>query len=506
MNTEKLETAGTDQAGGPPGKSASGLNFPVIGIGASAGGIPALLRFFEHMPGDSGMAFVIVLHLSPKHESRADQILQRVTNMPVLQVLEPTPIEANTVYVISPSNELSMIDGFLNVTKANRPRGRPVAIDLFFRSLADDHRERAISIVMSGSGSDGALGIGRIKEQAGVAIVPVPRRRRIRRNAEERDRDGAGRPRAPGRGDAAKADRAVEQRARHPAARPRRRKPAGPRRERRRPRPRAPAARHPRHAARPHRPRLPSLQARDGAAAHRAAHAGQLARGPARIPATSSTNTPRKRRTLLRDMLIGVTNFFRDRDAFEALRRDIVPSILEGKQHDEQVRVWVPGCSTGEEAYSLAMLLCRQRSAAADTPPVLQIFATDIDERAINVARAAAYPDSIVADVPSARLRRFFTKTAGRYHARQATARKGAVRDAQPPARSAVLAARPGLVPQPAHLSGPRDPAPGAARRSTSRSSPAAISSSAVRNRRRSPTNSSRRSTRRTASIARGAH
>ena len=225
MNTEKLETAGTDQAGGPPGMSPSGLNFPVIGIGASAGGIPALLRFFEHMPGDSGMAFVIVLHLSPKHESRADQILQRVTNMPVLQVLEPTPIEANTVYLISPSNELSMIDGFLNVTKANRPRGRPIAIDLFFRSLADDHRERAISIVMSGSGSDGALGIGRIKEQAGVAIVQSPDDAEYDEMPKSAIATGQADLVLPVAAHAAKADRVVEQRARHPAARPRRRKP-----------------------------------------------------------------------------------------------------------------------------------------------------------------------------------------------------------------------------------------------------------------------------------------
>lgn len=413
MNTEKLETAGTDQAGSPPRKSGSGLNFPVIGIGASAGGIPALLRFFEHMPGDSGMAFVIVLHLSPKYESRADQILQRATDMPVHQVLKPTPIEANTVYLISPSNELSMIDGFLNVMKANRPRGRPVAIDLFFRSLADDHRERAISIVMSGSGSDGALGIGRIKEQAGVTIVQSPDDAEY----DEMPRSAI----ATGQADlvlpvAAMPQKLIElwNNARFirlpdladaspviPAA--------------------SAAAKDPEQLV---RGILATLRARTGHDFHHYKRATVLRRIERRMQVNSLADLSGYRdfidehaeetTHLLRDMLIGVTNFFRDRDAFEVVRRDIVPSILAGKQRDEQVRVWVPGCSTGEEAYSHAMLFA-EALGGPDALPVLQIFATDIDERAINLARAAAYPESIVADVPLARLRRFFTKTEGRY-------------------------------------------------------------------------------------------
>src|SRR6185437_12426460 len=140
---EKRDPAAEDRTGALPGASA--LDFPIVGIGASAGGVQALVRLFEHMPRDPGMTFVIVLHLSPSHESQADSVLRRVTQMPVLQVTGATPIEKNHVYIISPATVLSMTDGYLSVTPVERGRGRPAAIDLFFRSLADAHGERAIS-------------------------------------------------------------------------------------------------------------------------------------------------------------------------------------------------------------------------------------------------------------------------------------------------------------------------------------------------------------------------
>src|SRR4051794_36316520 len=173
MTTTTSSEPGADDSGANATPSASPA-FPVVGIGASAGGIQALLRLFEQMPKETGMAFVIVLHLSPKYESRADDVLQRVTSMPVRQVREPTRIEKNSVYLISPSNDLSMVDGYLRVTPAERPSGRPVAIDRFFRSLADAHGERAISVILSGTGSDGTAGIGRIKECGGVTLAQSP--------------------------------------------------------------------------------------------------------------------------------------------------------------------------------------------------------------------------------------------------------------------------------------------------------------------------------------------
>lgn len=157
-----------------PNLSPSHLDFPVVGIGASAGGLEALCTLFRQMPADSGMAFVIVLHLSPDHQSVADRIIQETTAMPVRQVTEPVPIERNHVYVISPANRLSTNDGYLRVTPANRRRGDHVAIDLFFRDLADVHKDHAFCVVLSGSGADGAVGLSRIKEQGGVTLVQAP--------------------------------------------------------------------------------------------------------------------------------------------------------------------------------------------------------------------------------------------------------------------------------------------------------------------------------------------
>ena len=140
------------------------LDFPVVGIGASAGGIQALVHLFEGMPSDSGMAFVVVVHLSPEHESHVDQILQRATRMPVVQVSATVPIEKGHVYVISPAMSLKMSDGHLQAV-AGQSRDSPGVIDVFFRTLADAHGSRAVAIVLSGTGADGSLGMARIKEQ-----------------------------------------------------------------------------------------------------------------------------------------------------------------------------------------------------------------------------------------------------------------------------------------------------------------------------------------------------
>ena len=157
-----------------PELAPSTLRFPVVGLGASAGGLPALLRFFEHMPAHNGMAFVVILHLSPKHQSSADNVLQRATRMPVVQVTERTAIRPEHVYVIGPNMHLSMDDGHIEVRELERPRGQHVAIDIFFRTLADVHRERSFAIVLSGTGTDGSVGLERIKEQGGLTLVQAP--------------------------------------------------------------------------------------------------------------------------------------------------------------------------------------------------------------------------------------------------------------------------------------------------------------------------------------------
>ncbi|CAL8481462.1 two-component system, chemotaxis family, CheB/CheR fusion protein (plasmid) [Caballeronia sp. S22] len=396
------------------------LDFPIVGIGASAGGIQALTRFFEHMPNDAGMAFVIVLHLSPNHESQADAVLQRVTKMPVIQVLQPIQIEKNHTYLISPATDLSMNDGYLSVKPSNREPGRPVAIDLFFRSLAEAHRTRAISVILSGFGSDGTVGIGRIKEHGGVTIAQSPEDAEydeMPRNAiatglvdialpvadipqkliELRDNARAiqlppvddDQPVMPteANGSGALDSTSVAEAALQQV--------------------------------------LMTLRARTGHDFRHYKRATVLRRIERRLQVNALRDLPSYQRfldahpdesaALLKDMLIGVTNFFRDRDAFEALEREIVRSICEDKSEDASVRVWVAGCSTGEEAYSVAMLL-NECVAEADKGCGIQVFATDIDESAIERARDGIYPAPIVTDVPPARLRKSFTLAHGRYH------------------------------------------------------------------------------------------
>ncbi len=394
----------------------SSLDFPVIGVGASAGGLEALLSFFEKVPAHSGMAFVIILHLSPKHESSAAEILQRATAMKVTQVNEAMPVEADHVYVIPPGVDLTMNDGHLRVSKDGRTQGGPhVAIDIFFRTMAEVHRERAVCIVMSGTGSDGAVGLTRVKEMGGITIAQTPD-----------DAQHEGMPRAAiatGMVDFVlpavdMGERLIElwsnaQQIRLPDA----------------------------GAVSPRLQEPPDEVSRQSA--ERALHeimgllrsytrhdfrhykrATVLRRIERRMQVNRLADLPAYRRylqdhaeeavPLLQDMLISVTNFFRDREAFEALEREILPRIIEQKEPGDQVRVWVPGCATGEEAYSLSVLLREQVDVQSKLLDI-QIFATDIDERAIAIARRGLYPQGIVEDVAPTRLRQFFAREQSQY-------------------------------------------------------------------------------------------
>ena len=166
---------------------------PVVGIGASAGGLAALRQFFRHMPAENGMAFVVILHLSPDYDSNLASILQQSTAMPVVKVIEQVPVEANHVYVIPPTKHLAMLDGAIRLTEPVGPRGRQAPIDLFFRSLAETYGHNAAAIVLSGSGADGAIGAPRVKENGGLVLAQNPDRGRIWRNAAQPDCDRPGR-------------------------------------------------------------------------------------------------------------------------------------------------------------------------------------------------------------------------------------------------------------------------------------------------------------------------
>lgn len=405
-----------------PALSPSHLDFPVVGIGASAGGLEAICTLFRQMPGDCGMAFVVVLHLSPDHQSVADRIIQETTQMPVRQVTEPVPIERNHIYVISPANRLSTNDGYLRVTPANRRRGDHVAIDLFFRDLADVHKDHAFCVVLSGTGADGAVGLSRIKEQGGVTLAQTPDDAQydsMPRAAIETGMVDLVLPAAEMPQKLLELWRNARQ-VRLPEIEDDTLPPAlGTR------------AGDPQACEPMLEEILLQLRSNTGHDFQHYKRATVLRRIERRLHVTGQADLaaylhyleqhPAESRELLADMLIGVTNFFRDREAFEALERHVLPQLAcerDPAEGADEIRVWSAGCSTGEEAYSLAILVCEQLALEQRTSKV-QVFATDLDERAIAFARSGSYSEAIVTDVPPSRLRQFFLKEDQHYRVRK---------------------------------------------------------------------------------------
>jgi two-component system, chemotaxis family, CheB/CheR fusion protein len=399
----------------PPGT----IDFPIVGIGASAGGLPALLRLLQNMPVINDMAFVVILHLSPNHASTADQVLQRATRMPVLQVTSTVKIEKGHVYVIAPNQALSMVDGHLSVTDLERPRGQHIAIDIFFRTLGEVHKERAVAIVLSGSGADGAVGIRRVKECGGVTLVQSPG-----------DAEHDGMPLAAIRTGAVDFILPVVEMPQKLIDLWRNAKiiELPPAEDGDVPTPRPVPPQDLASAEDALQLILVQLHHHTGHDFRHYKRATVLRRIERRLQVRGVHSLPeylqllesdeKEHTALLDDMLIGVTNFFRDREAFEALEREVVPELFKDKKASDEVRAWVAPCATGEEAYSLAMLMADQ-AALMEQPPAFQVFASDIDDHAIDVARAGIYPASIITDVAPARLRQFFNKDGDRYRIRK---------------------------------------------------------------------------------------
>ncbi len=383
---------------------------PVVGLGGSAGSLTALQSFFSEMAADSGMAFVVVVHLSPDRESSLAAILQRQTTMPVSQVTGALKLQPNHVYIIPPGKHLLMTDGHVSLSDLDQPRGRRVAVDLFFRTLADTHGPHATAIVLSGGDSDGAIGIKRIKERGGLTIAQDP---------SETEQDGMPRSAI----ETGMVDwvlpvkdiptrlidyRQLESRVELPPE-------DEPVRQERQPN---------ESVLREILAFLKMRTGRDFAYYKRATVLRRIARrmqvnNLPELPAYLAflRTNPGEAGALLQDLLISVTNFFRDRQSFVELEKK-VPEFFRDKGPSDQVRVWVPACATGEEAYSIAMMLSEYASLL-ESPPKIQVFATDIDEDAINAARDGVYPETIVADVSEDRLRRFFSKDHGRYRVKR---------------------------------------------------------------------------------------
>jgi two-component system CheB/CheR fusion protein len=388
---------------------------PMVGIGGSAGSIQAILSFFQAMPVDSGMAFVVILHLSPEHESTLPELIQRVTSMPAVAVRDNVKVRPNCVYVIPPGKALSSTNGELHVADLQPERGRRVAVDLFFRTLADSHGSRSAAIVLSGADSDGALGIKRVKERGGLTIAQEP---------DEAEHSSM--PRAaiqtgmidwvlrvaqmPGR--LLEYYRIAERLKLPPEEGPP---------------PQISPPSPPAEGEAALREVLSLLRTRTGRDFSYYKRATILRRISRRMQVNGIDELPGyvaflrtqsgEAGALLQDLLISVTNFFRDREAFEALGSQI-PELFRDKGPNDSVRAWVPACASGEEAYTIAILLA-EHARTLDAPPTIQVFATDLDEEAIAEARTGAYPFTISTDVSDERLRRFFTKDHRGYRVRQ---------------------------------------------------------------------------------------
>ena len=388
---------------------------PTVALGGSAGSIPALREFLENVPAGSGLAYVVVLHLDPAHESTLPELLQQHTPMPVRAAEDGVHLEADHVYVIPPGKHLIAVNGHLRLVPLHNERGRRTAVDLFFRSLADTHGAHAAAVVLSGLDGDGAIGLPRVKERGGLTIIQDPQ------SAEHQSMpvnsldtgmvDWVLRPADMPRRIAAYF--ANEGKLKLPSEQ-------GPQPAE----PVEPALTGPEALLREILLHLRSRTGRDFSYYKRATILRRIARRMLVAGVTELADylsllrtNPGEAPALLQDLLISVTNFFRDRSAFEAVEK-LIPELFSSKRAGDNVRVWSVACATGEEAYSLAMLLM-EHAGTLDAPPTLQVFGCDLDERAIQVARTGFYPDTISADVSEDRLRRFFNKEPGGWRVRR---------------------------------------------------------------------------------------
>jgi len=371
-------------------------NFPVVGIGASAGGLAAFEAFFSAM-SDSlglGMAFVVVQHLDPKHKSILTTLIGRYTNMPVYEVTDRIAVKPNCVYVIPPNRDMVLEFGMLQLLEPAEPHGHRMPIDFFFRSLAEEKKERAIGIVLSGTGSDGTLGIRAIKAEGGMVMAQTPESSEYDSMPRSVIDTGLADYILPPEEMPAQLTAYVTQafgRITHPASR-----------------------------AEDAIKKIFNLVLTQTGHDFSRYKKGTITRRIERRMAVHNIKKideyvhyleqkPSEVEALFRDFLINVTSFFRNSKAFDAFQEKVIPNLFVGKYAGETIRIWVPGCSTGEEAYSIGILLQEHMEMLKQTFKI-QIFATDIDGRAIEHARIGTFPASISIDVSEERLDRFFTQ------------------------------------------------------------------------------------------------
>jgi two-component system CheB/CheR fusion protein len=390
--------------------SSAEQDFHIVAIGASAGGLDSLERLFAQLPTDTGMAFVVLQHLSPDFKSLMDELLSRRTQLHIRQAEHGVPVQPNTVYLLPPMKEMIIRQRRLLLNDRDPRHGLALPIDLFLRSLAQDAGERAVAVILSGSGSDGSRGVQEVSKAGGTVFCESPDTAQFNGMPLSAMRTGS-------------VDRVLppEEIALAIAALGRDADPSAP-----------PGRSDDERGV----DAILRLLRDEYGIDFSHYKAGTVTRRIERRLALNRSvdidmyveqlrSDPRELSSLYEDLLIGVTRFFRDEEAFEALEHRIIPELVERTEGDEQIRVWVPGCATGQEAYSIAMLL-HERLSARRRAPRVKILATDVHKASLEIASAGRYSDEQVAGISEARLRRFFTLTPDGYHISQ-TLREGIV-------------------------------------------------------------------------------
>jgi two-component system CheB/CheR fusion protein len=392
----------------PPHEPApNSRSLSVVGLGASAGGLEALEEFFTHMPPDSGMAFVVVTHQHPGHASMLPELLRKCTAMPVAEAENNVRVKPNSVYVARPAGNLAILNGKLLLMESKETTGLRLPIDYFFRSNAEDSGERAVGIILSGTASDGTLGVKAIKGATGLTMAQEPDTAKYSSMPHNAIATGmvdfvlpasqlpkrllayaSGSYISPGKTDGS-TDGSLPEPMLKIIVLLRNR--TG-------------------HDFSNYKPTTLRRRIERRMNLHRIKETQQYL--------NVLQDNPGELDLLFKELLISVTNFFRDPEVFDGLGKTVLRELLENRSDQAPVRVWVPGCATGEEAYSLAILL-RETAEQMNRHITFQIFGTDLDGQAIDVARTAVYPHGVAVDVSSERLARFFTKEDSHYRVRK---------------------------------------------------------------------------------------
>lgn len=387
-----LNTTPQEQSGENPNR----LDFPVVGIGASAGGLEAMQNFFEHIPEVPGVAFIIVQHLSPDHQSFMGELLERYTRIPISFITDKEPVRCNHIYLLPPKYNVVLEGGAFHLQEIVG-RGLNLPIDIFFRSLAEDQQSNAVAIILSGAGSDGTLGIRALKEFGGIAMVQDPR-----------DAKFDGMPKSALATDVIDLMRPADELAKELVAFLDH-----------------PYFTHP-HQAQPRLQENELLYNEVIALLKEVTHVDFtpyrsetiLRRLEKRISINRLSRfadyvkflreNPAEVTILFHEILIGVTCFFRDKEAFESLERNILPELFRDVPVHKEIRIWVASCSTGEEVYSIAILV-KEYMLTNRILADVKIFATDIDEKSLKYASLGFYPQNIVTDIPKRFLAKYFS-------------------------------------------------------------------------------------------------